>query len=116
MRTFTPILATMALVGFCSHANAQAGCPELTRLHMEAAKVEKRATGVPTGDRCEAYVRFSIASREVVQFASDHREACDISDASLSVFEKYHRDAVKARDNVCANRPARPYPPDIIRR
>jgi hypothetical protein len=52
----------------------------------------------------------------MVQYANDNREACDISTLSLDEFEKYHREAVQARDNVCAGRPARPFPPDVIRR
>ena len=45
-----------------------------------------------------------------------NRELCDISIVLLSEFEKRHREAEKARDNVCAGRPLRPYPPDIIER
>ena len=37
MRTRMPVLGMIALVGFCSQANAQARCPELTRLRSEVA-------------------------------------------------------------------------------
>jgi hypothetical protein len=47
---------------------------------------------------------------------TSHRETCNISMQSLSEFEKYHRDAVTARDNACSGRPVRPFPPEIIRR
>jgi hypothetical protein len=117
MRTPMPVLAMIALVGFCSQANAQARCPELTRLRSEVAGALKQTRGlVPTLDRCEAYNRFSTAWATIVQYANDNREACDISTLSLDEFEKYHREAVQARDNVCAGRPARPFPPDVIRR
>lgn len=111
-----PTLVTIALVGFCSHANAQAPCPELTRLRSDAARAAKQATGVPTADRCETYSRLSTAWNELVRYASDHREQCNVSDASVSEFEQRHCEAVNARDNVCAGRPLRPFPPAIIRR
>ncbi len=116
MHTHMPALAIMALVGFGGQANAQARCPELTRLRGEAAEVFKQTRGVPTSERCEAYNRLSTAWRAVVQYANDNRESCDISVLSLNDFENYRSEAVKARDNVCAGRPARPFPPDIIQR
>jgi hypothetical protein len=116
MRTPVPAIAVIALVGFCSQANAQAQCPELTRLRSEAEGALKRVTGlVPPSDRCETYIRVSMAWDAVVQYANDHRESCDISLPSLSEFEKRHREAVSARDNVCTGRPLRPFPPEVIR-
>jgi hypothetical protein len=41
---------------------------------------------------------------------------CDVSVRSLADFEKYYAEAVSARDNVCAGRPARPFPAEIIQR
>jgi len=114
MRKHMPALAMMALAGFCSQASAQARCPELSRLRGEAAEASKQL--IPASDRCGAYTRFSMAWGAIAQYANDHRELCDISIPSLSDFEKYHREAVTARDNVCAGRPARPYPPDVIQR
>jgi hypothetical protein len=108
-------LAMMALVGFCSQANAQPQCPELTRLRSEAAEALKQTRGVPTSDRCAAHIRTAMAWDAITQYANDHREVCEISSVSLSEFEKYQREAVSARDNVCAGRPARPFPPDVIR-
>jgi hypothetical protein len=116
MRTLMPALAMIALVGCCSQANAQAQCPELTRLRGEAAEASKPTSRALTSDRCEAYIRSSMAWGIMVQYANDHRELCGISIRSLSEFEKYHREAVNARDNVCAGRPARPFPPEIILR
>jgi hypothetical protein len=116
MRTLTPTLAMIALVGFCSRANALAQCPELTRLRSEAAEASKQTKGAPTSDRCEAYIRSSMAWGVMAQYANDHRELCDISIHSLSELEKYHRDAVRARDNVSTGRPLQPFPPEIIRR
>jgi hypothetical protein len=116
MRTLIPALAMTALAGFCSHASAQAQCPELTRLRSEAVEASKPMTRALTSSRCEAYIRSSMAWADLVQYANDHRESCDISIRSLSDFETYRREAATARDNVCAGRPARPFPPEIIRR
>jgi hypothetical protein len=112
-----PALAAIALAGFCNQVNAQAQCPELTRLRGEAAEVSKqRGALVPPSQRCEAYVRISMAWGAIAQYASDHREACDISNVSLNEFEQRHREAVTARDNICSGRPVRPFPPEIIQR
>ena len=107
---------TFAPLGYCSQANAQERCPELTRLRSEAAEAIKPRTSVAPSDRCGAYNRFSMAWGAIAQYANDHRELCDISIVSLSEFEKRHREGEKARNNVCAGRPLRPYPPDIIER
>jgi hypothetical protein len=115
MRTQIPMLAMMALVGFCSQADAQARCPELTRLRSEAAEALKQARGVSTSQRCEAYNRVSRAWDAVVEYANDNREMCEISEVSLSGFERDHSDASRVRDNACAGRPLRPFPPDIIK-
>ncbi len=116
MRTHMPALAMIALLGFCGQANAQARCPELTQLRSEAAEILKQTRGVPTSDRCAAYVRFSMAWGAIAQYANDNRELCDISIPSLSDFEKYRREAVTVRDNACAGRPLHAFPPDVIRR
>jgi hypothetical protein len=102
------------LVGLCSPANAQTQCPELTRLRAEAVATSKPGRGAPALGRCESYIRTSIAWNELAKYASDHREACDISLTTLSDIEKYHREAVKARDNICSGRPVLPYRADII--
>lgn len=113
MRMDMPAFVVIALVGICSNANAQVKCPELTRLRGEAAEAARQMTGVP---RCEAHRRFSSAWGEVVRYANDRRELCDVSGALLAEFEKRYREALKARDNVCAGRPLQPFPPDIIKR
>jgi len=130
MRTLMPALAVIALAGFCSHANAQAQCPELTRLRNEAA-ASKQWTAldtkpldtkrdlimpVPRSQHCETYVRISMAWAALAQYANDHQEACGISEASLNEFEQRHREAVTTRDNFCSGRPVRPFPPEIIQR
>jgi hypothetical protein len=118
MQTLMPTLAMIALAGFCSQADAQEQCPELSRLRSEAAealKLKERA-GRLVSDNCQAHIRSAMAWGEMVQYANDHRESCDISIQSLSEFEKYHRAAVTARNNVCAGRPVQPFPAEIIRR
>ena len=116
MPTRMPALTIIALLGFCIQANAQAPCPELTRLRSEAQEALKQSMTVPASERCYMYIRLSVAWGAVAQYANDNRESCDISVLSLNDFEKFHSEAVKARDNVCAGRPARPFPPDIIQR
>jgi hypothetical protein len=115
MRIHSPALALIALVGFCSQAGAQARCPELTRLRGEAAEASAKVRDFSASNRCAAYVRFSMAWDEIIQYANDHREMCDISNISLDDFDKQHREAVEARKNICAGRSARPYPAEIIR-
>jgi hypothetical protein len=116
MPTHMPSLTIIALLGFCIQAHAQDRCPELTRLRGEAAEALKQTMSVPASARCDSYNRLSKVRSAMVQYASDHRDSCDISVSSLSELEKNDHDAEKARDNVCAGRPARPYPPDIIQR
>jgi hypothetical protein len=107
-------LVLLILVGLSSPASAQAQCPELTRLRAEAAAAAKPTRGAPALGRCESYIRTSIAWNDVAKYASDHREACDVSPSMLDTIEKAHRDAVKARDNICTGRPILPYRADII--
>ena len=116
MRTRMPALTIIPLLGFCIQANAQALCPELIRLRSEAQEALKHSRTVPSSERCYKYIRLSLAWGEVAQYANDNRESCHVSITSLNEFERYHREAVKDRDNVCAGRPIRPYPPDIIQR
>ncbi|MBR0828395.1 hypothetical protein JQ596_22925 [Bradyrhizobium manausense] len=114
MRTLLPAVAMLALAGFGGEAQAQ--CPELTRLRSEAVEATKPMNRGLMPGRCDAYIRASLAWSAVVDYASDHRDVCDISDRSLGEFERYRRDAVTARNNVCAGRPIRPFPAEIILR
>lgn len=105
-------LVLLILIG--SPAIAQTQCPEFSRLRAEAVAAAKPTRGAPALGRCDSYTRISIAWHDVAQYASDHRDACDIPLTTLNDIEKLHREAVKARDNVCTGRPVRPYPADII--
>ena len=116
MRTRVAAVAVIALVGLGDQASAQAQCEQLTRMRSKAAEALKKTVGVPTPGRCESYTELSIAWAEIAEYASDHRESCDVSTSLLETFEKRHQEMVKARDNVCSGRPARPFPPDIILR
>jgi len=125
MRTLLPTLAMIALGGFFNQASAQAPCPEFTRLRSEAVEAQRQTSSVPPLQRpvrrqilsgCEAYIRYSLAWRAVVEYADEHRTVCNISDRSVNEFEKYYREAVSLRDNICAGRPARPFPAEIIQR
>jgi hypothetical protein len=109
-------LVLLILAG--SPANAQTQCPELTRLRAEAVAAAKPTRGPPAPllPRCETYIRISIAWNDVAKYASDHREACDVSSPTFDAIEKAHREAVKARDRVCMGLPVLAYPADIILR
>src|SRR5215471_14602022 len=110
MRTFWLALAIIAFGGFFNQANAQTQCPDLVRLRSEAAEAQRPIGLGLISSRCDALIRSSIAWRAVLQYAEDNRKMCDVSVGSLADFEKYYSDAVRARDNVCAGRPARPFP------
>lgn len=114
MRTFLSAVAMIALAGFGGEARAQ--CPELTRLRSEAVEATKPMNRGLMPGRCDAYIRASLAWGSLRDYAHDHQEMCEISSRSLGDIEKSHRDAVAARDNVCAGRPVRPFPADVILR
>src|ERR1043165_286056 len=81
--------ALIALAGLCSPANAQTQCPELTRLRAEAVAAAKPTRGPPTPllPGCETYIRISIAWNDVVKYAGDHREACNVSSPIYDAIE-----------------------------
>lgn len=114
MRSLLSAIAMIALAGFGGQVQAQ--CPELTRLRSEAVEATKPMNRGLMPDRCDAYIRASLAWGSLRAYAQDHQEACDISSRSLGDIEKSHHDAVVARNNVCAGRPVRPFPADVILR
>ncbi|MBP1093042.1 hypothetical protein ABIE85_001806 [Bradyrhizobium diazoefficiens] len=114
MRTLLSAIAMSALAGFGGEVQAQ--CSELMRLRSEAIEATKPMNRGLMPDRCNAYIRASLAWSSLHAYAQDHQEACDISSRSLGEIEKSHHDAVVARDNVCAGRPVRPFPADVILR
>jgi hypothetical protein len=111
-----PACLAIALGGFCSYAHAQAQCPEFVRLHDAARDAQRPTVNGRIPGSCGAYVRSAQAWRALVEYADEYRVVCDISERSRDEFEKYRREAATRRDNVCAGRPARPFPPDIIKR
>jgi len=114
MRTLLPAVAMIALAGFGGAAQAQ--CPELIRLRSEAVEATKPMNRGLMPDRCDAYIRASLAWSTLRAYAQDHQEMCEISSRSLSEIDKLHHDAMVARSNVCAGRPVRAFPADIILR
>jgi hypothetical protein len=114
MRTLLPVVAMIVLAGFGGEARAQTQCPELTRLRSEAVDASKPMTRALVSGRCNAYIRASLAWSDLIAYASDHQEVCDISGPALNAWERSRRDAMVARDNVCAGRPVRPFPADVI--
>ena len=94
-------------------ANAVPGIP---------ATAQRGHRGLERGDErtaigaLRALYHASLAAEATLKYANNNRESCDISVPLLNRMEGYHREAVQARDNVCAGRPLRPYPADIIQR
>jgi hypothetical protein len=110
-------IAMMAvLIGLQVRAEAQPPCAEFVQLRNDANAVWKRALNAPASERCGALDEASQATAATFSYASDNRVACNVSASLLSQVEGYHREAVHARDNVCAGRPLRPYPADVIGR
>jgi hypothetical protein len=68
----------------------------------------------PASQRCGALAEASVATEATLNYADNNRQSCNISDRLLNEVDGYHRQAVQARNNVCAGRPIRSYPPDII--
>jgi hypothetical protein len=97
-------------------AEAQAPCPDYVRLRNAATEVWKQAIRAPRSERCGAFYHAFLAAEATLNYANDNRESCNISVRLLNEVERYHREAVQARDNACAGRPLRPYPADIIKR
>jgi hypothetical protein len=106
----------IAIVGFRVQAEAQTPCQEYLRLRNAANETWKQAMSVPPSERCGALYHASLAAEATLRYANNNRESCDISVPLLNQVERYHREAVQARDNACAGRPLRPYPADIIQR
>ncbi len=113
-RTWISPFAALALFGLCGQVHAQALCPEMIRLRGEAQAALKQSRIVPADERCFRYNRLSQAWGDLARYASDNREACHVSVASLNMFERYHDAAVRDRDKVCAGRLLRPYGADIV--
>lgn len=113
--TRVPVLTTIIIVCLGVQAEAQPPCPELIRLRNEATAAWKEAMRASPSERCEALAHASQAAETTFNYANNNRVSCNISLPLLNQVEGYHRQAVQARDNVCAGRPLRPYPADIIR-
>jgi hypothetical protein len=115
MRKRMPAFPTiLVLAGFATQAEAQAPCTELLRLRNTANEAWKHAMSRPPSERCGALHQAASATEVTLSFANNNRESCGISVTLLNQVEDYNRKAEQARDNVCAGRPLRPYPADII--
>jgi hypothetical protein len=111
-----PAFTMIAIVGLGVQAEAQTPCQEYLRLRNAASEAWKQAMSVPPSERCGALYHASLAAKATLKYANNNRESCDISVPLLNQVERYHREAVQARDNACAGLPLRPYPADIIQR
>jgi hypothetical protein len=112
---FTMVAIVIAIVGLTAQVKATP-CPEVVRLRNAATEAWKQAMRASQSDRCRALYQAASAAEATRKYADDNRESCNVSVSLLNQVERSHREAVQARDNVCAGRPLRPYPPDIIRR
>jgi hypothetical protein len=115
-RVGVPTFTMIAMVGLGVQAEAQTPCQEYLRLRNAANEAWKQAMSAPPSERCGAFYHASLAAEATFKYANNNRESCDISVPLLSQVERYHRQAVQARDNTCAGRPLRPFPADIIQR
>ena len=106
----------VAMIGLGVQVEAKTPCPELVRLRNVATEAWKRAMRAPQSDRCGALYQAALAAEATRKYADDTRQACNVSVSLLNQVERSDREAVQARDNVCAGRPLRPYPPDTIKR
>src|ERR1700749_3946634 len=96
----------LAPAGLSGPAMAQIQCPELMWLRAEAEAAARPTRGSRALGSCDTYIRASLAWYDAAKYASEHREACDVSSSLLNAIESAHRAAVKTRDNVCSGRPA----------
>ncbi len=101
----------IVLLGLGVQAKAQAPCAELLRLRNAASEAWKHAMSAPASQRCGALAQASVATEATLNYADNNRHSCNISDRLLNEVDGYRRQAVQARDNVCAGRPLRSYPP-----
>ena len=111
-----PAFAMIAIIGLGVQVEARTPCQEYLRLRNAATEAWKQAMRAPPSERCAALYHASLAAEATLKYADNNRESCDISVSLLDQVERYHREAVQARDNACAGRPVRPFPPDIIQR
>jgi hypothetical protein len=111
-----PAFTLIAIVGLGVQVEAQTPCPEYLRLRNAATEAWKQAMRAPPSERCGALYHASLAAEATLKYADNNRESCDVSVPVLNQVERYYREAVETRDNVCAGRPARPFPADIIQR
>ena len=108
------LLATILLASFAQQAGAQTLCRDLIELRNAANTAWKQALKAPASERCFVLNQASAATQATLRFAENNRETCAVSSLLLSQVERYDHEAVMARDNVCAGRPLRPYPAEII--
>ena len=106
----------VALVGLTVQAEAQTPCQDYLRLRNAASEAWRHAMRTPRSDRCEALHRASLAAEATLAYADNNRDSCAISGELLNQVDGHRREALQARDNVCAGRPYRPYPADIPHR
>jgi hypothetical protein len=111
-----PAFTMIATVGLGIQVEAQTPCPELVQLRNAATAAWKQAMSAPPSERCGALYHVSLAAEATLKYAHNNRESCHLSLPLLNWVERWHHEAVQARDNACAGRPLRPYPPDIIQR
>jgi hypothetical protein len=79
----TPAFAIAALIGFCGQANAQALCPELTRLRSEVQEAPKQSRIVPASRsaRLQELPAFFVPERKMLPASKTdaHGPAGDIN-------------------------------------
>ena len=109
-------VTALAFAGQTVQAAARAPCQQYVELRNAASHAWKEAMTTPRPDRCAALDRASMAADATLKYAEGNRGSCNISVQLLNQVAGQHRETLQARDNVCAGRPLRAYPADIIQR
>src|ERR1700746_3901521 len=97
-----PAFTLIAIVGLGVQVEAQTPCPEYLRLRNAATEAWKQAMRTPPSERRGALYHASLAAEATLKYADNNRESCDVSVPVLNQVERYYREAVETRDNVCA--------------
>ena len=92
-------LIVVAMIALGARVEAQTPCPELIQLRNAATEAWKQAMRVPRSERCGALLHAASATEATLKFADDNHASCGVSGALLNEVDRYHREAVQARDN-----------------
>jgi hypothetical protein len=116
MRIAAVFVTSIAAAGFAVPAQAGVPCDAYVHLRNAATAAWNEAMRAPPYRRCGPLNHASAAAATTLRYAGANRASCDISSALLGEVQDNADRTARARDNVCAGRPMRGYPAEIIRR